>query len=419
MPRIAANRRAVTLTEVLIAIFLMGIGLMAILSLFPLGASQMAQAIQDQRTAEAAADAAAFGRIMWKTACEDDDADGSPGFVDRVPTSTTYQKPQARQRAVMAMDAPTYLPPNTKPDFAFGPPDGAYNQVPGTTPATAPPFLSPTAATASYPVLVDPIGWRVRSGSLDMWSAPTVPSNKLTSPQQAWRLPRRPVYVRDLTPYRQFGTTYQPNVTNCEGATGAPTSSSWVPLHRTANGLQSLLKQFSLTDDLAFDTNGAPLTTASQIERGGRYTWSYLIRRPVNRDRKIVDLTTIVYNGRSVDVPTPETAYSAIGTTGTKSLVIDYTGQDKPAVRRGGWVLDATLGYTVGNSPVVDPQGIFYRVVNVDDAVPNQLTVELQTPLLGGPPASNPPIPRTILVMEKVVEVFTYRVSPVSPPMPR
>jgi hypothetical protein len=298
----------------------------------------------------------------------------------------------------------------------LAPPDGAYNQVPGTTPATAPPTMSPTAATASYPVLVDPIGWRTRAGSLDMWSLPTVPSNKLTSPQQAWRLPRRPVYVRDLTPYRQTGpTTYVGNVTNVEGPTG-PTSASWVPLHRTANGLQSLLKQFSLTDDLAFDLNGTPLTTASQIERGGRYTWSYLVRRPVNRDRKVVDLTTIVYNGRSIDVPTPETAYPAIGTAGTKSLVVDYTGQDKPAVRRGGWVLDATLGYTVNNSAVVDPQGIFYRVVNVDDAVPNHLTLELQTPLLGGPA---PPIVRTMLVMEKVVEVFTYRVSPVSPPMPR
>src|SRR3954452_14522484 len=65
-------RRAVTLTEVLIAIFLMGIGLMAILSLFPLGAAQMAQAIQDQRAAEAATTAAAYARTIWKQACDAD-----------------------------------------------------------------------------------------------------------------------------------------------------------------------------------------------------------------------------------------------------------------------------------------------------------------------------------------------------------
>src|SRR4051812_8663543 len=81
-------RRAVTLTEVLIAIFLMGIGLMAILSLFPLGAAQMAQAIQDQRAAEAATNAGALARVMWRQACDDDAADGGPGFVDRRPTVT-------------------------------------------------------------------------------------------------------------------------------------------------------------------------------------------------------------------------------------------------------------------------------------------------------------------------------------------
>ena len=47
------RRNAVTLTEVLIAIFVLSIGLMALLSLFPLGAAQMAQALKDQRTAEA------------------------------------------------------------------------------------------------------------------------------------------------------------------------------------------------------------------------------------------------------------------------------------------------------------------------------------------------------------------------------
>ena len=44
------NRRAgATLMEVLVAIFIMGIGLLAILALFPLGAIRMAQAVQDDR----------------------------------------------------------------------------------------------------------------------------------------------------------------------------------------------------------------------------------------------------------------------------------------------------------------------------------------------------------------------------------
>src|SRR5947209_716997 len=43
------RRPAATLMEVLVSIFIMGIGLLAILALFPLGALRMAQAIQDDR----------------------------------------------------------------------------------------------------------------------------------------------------------------------------------------------------------------------------------------------------------------------------------------------------------------------------------------------------------------------------------
>ena len=78
------SRRAVTLTEVLIAIFLMGIGLMAILSLFPLGASQMAQALKDQRCAEAATNADALSRIIWKQTCDADTNSGSLKFSDAI-----------------------------------------------------------------------------------------------------------------------------------------------------------------------------------------------------------------------------------------------------------------------------------------------------------------------------------------------
>jgi prepilin-type N-terminal cleavage/methylation domain-containing protein len=46
-------RPGVTLLEVLIAIFIMGIGLLALLALFPLGAATMTQAMRDARLAEA------------------------------------------------------------------------------------------------------------------------------------------------------------------------------------------------------------------------------------------------------------------------------------------------------------------------------------------------------------------------------
>ncbi len=59
------RRRGITLVEVLVAIFIMAIGLLALLTLFPLGALRMGQALQNDRTATAASAAAnlcdAFG----------------------------------------------------------------------------------------------------------------------------------------------------------------------------------------------------------------------------------------------------------------------------------------------------------------------------------------------------------------------
>jgi prepilin-type N-terminal cleavage/methylation domain-containing protein len=51
------QRPGVTLIEVLVSIFVMGIGLLAILTLFPLGALNMAQAIKDDRAGHCAATA--------------------------------------------------------------------------------------------------------------------------------------------------------------------------------------------------------------------------------------------------------------------------------------------------------------------------------------------------------------------------
>src|SRR5438093_7745538 len=58
------TRTGATLTEVLVAIFVMAIGLLALLTLFPLGALSMAQAIKDDRTAHAAKNAFAISQAL-------------------------------------------------------------------------------------------------------------------------------------------------------------------------------------------------------------------------------------------------------------------------------------------------------------------------------------------------------------------
>src|SRR6266481_5010508 len=58
------TRSGATLTEVLVAIFIMAIGLLALLTLFPLGALSMAQALKDQRLSEAGQQANALANAF-------------------------------------------------------------------------------------------------------------------------------------------------------------------------------------------------------------------------------------------------------------------------------------------------------------------------------------------------------------------
>src|SRR5437764_12387529 len=64
--RSSNGRPGATLTEVLIAIFVLALGLMGVLSLFPLGAVRMAQAIKDDRTAIHNLNVGANLRWVWK-----------------------------------------------------------------------------------------------------------------------------------------------------------------------------------------------------------------------------------------------------------------------------------------------------------------------------------------------------------------
>src|SRR5271155_4256186 len=59
-----ARRNGMTLMEVLIAIFVMGIGLLAILAMFPMGALTMQRAIRDDRGGHAASNAKALATSM-------------------------------------------------------------------------------------------------------------------------------------------------------------------------------------------------------------------------------------------------------------------------------------------------------------------------------------------------------------------
>lgn len=428
------RRNATTLTEVLIAIFIMGIGLMAILALFPLGAVQMAQALKDQRAAEAAGNAAAMARIIWKQACEADatfmGATSATRPMFREGT-TARNYPRAVQRFVMAMDDPNFndlanSTPNPisypgGPQIPAGPvgvpggfimnPAPGVGGVPQLTDMTPMPLTGPQANQSSYAVFVDPVGWIVNSANpaqqcwLGYSSAVQQPTN---AGNKTGLIARRPLYIRNPT-------------------TGTPATVDWLQIGFAApvNGLQRIAKQVSLMDDMSFNFDGtpdldndprttpttSPAETGTALQRVGRYSWAYMFRRTRNKDFRFeVDVSVIVYSGRTFDVPTDERSY--LGTTDWDSRLVNlaYSG-NRPSIKRGYWILDSTVFNSNGQP---DPQARFYRVVNVDDATPGVLKLELQTPIAPSGPRTTP---RVFTVLDNVVEVFQVGfISPTTPP---
>jgi hypothetical protein len=293
------HRNAATLVEVLVAIFVMAIGLLALLTLFPLGALRMAQAIKDDRTAHAAANANAIAEAR---------------AIRQTPTTANFTDPGG---------------------------------VPNLTTLT-------NYAGASYPVYVDPFG-------------------------------------------RLQGSTHVANVSN-----------GILRINSTFTLTAALAyRWFTLLDDLNFDANGVPALSGTQIQRTNRYSWAYLLRRPRYSEAAVVDLTVVVYSGRNYSAVLGETAYTGVRFD-PNSKVVQVTpavGQGQPAVRKGSWVLDATM--VNGTQP--DPHGFFYRVSDVTESVVAGRTVydfELQTyPRLGT--ISGPTTGYGVLVVpENVVEVF-------------
>jgi hypothetical protein len=304
------HRAAVTLVEVLVAIFIAALGLMALLALFPLGALNMAQAIKDDRTAHAAANAEALAAA---------------------------RNLRHDPLVVAAFSNPGGGLPPAHPD------------------------------RPSYPVYVDPVG--VQSYQL-------VPDGSQWVAAAAGTIPRRMV------------TFLQPNPTLLT------------------------LRWFTLLDDITFADTGVPAMPAGQVQREGRYSWAYLLRRPRASVASVVDLTVVVYSQRPLQLttaafqPVGETAYAAVGARGSKVVTLAVgAGQRQPDLRKGSWILDASVVPTpIGTPPVqsVTVHGFFYRVVGLTEVNPTTMELELETSLKEALPQAG----GRVVVMDNVAEVF-------------
>jgi hypothetical protein len=140
------RRPAVTLMEVLIAMFIMAIGMMALLALFPVGAASMAQALKDDRCAYASyvsENVAIVSNIRYGDA-------GVTGPLNLSPSGLVYVDPYAALQIPVnpALSTVGGLIPRVSPSFVTNPPP------------TIPPVL-PAQLTDRWFSLQDDIGYNL------------------------------------------------------------------------------------------------------------------------------------------------------------------------------------------------------------------------------------------------------------------
>ncbi|MCE9563899.1 MAG: type II secretion system GspH family protein [Planctomycetes bacterium] len=133
------SRPGLTLTEVLVTLAILAFGILGILTMFPLAASQMAIAVREDRSAQAANAADSYMRAYWKTE-----------VVEVIKSGGT---PEAFYKALED--------PNTDP--ITGAPLPLLQRHPGALVASL------LGGGTSSPVFVDPIGFAARSGTTRGW----------------------------------------------------------------------------------------------------------------------------------------------------------------------------------------------------------------------------------------------------------
>lgn len=350
------RRPGMTMTEVLVAIFVVAIGLAGVMSMVPFGAKQMSDALVADRATSHATTIDGMVRSYWKEKIvEDLKQDNSPAptppeaYIDREPF-------------FVALDTPgRSLPP-------------------------------PGATEASYPVFLDPMGVVGRAGRADqLWVGDGGGTN----------VPRRTMNgVQFLAPYAPY---LSPN-----GNPGPPPGMNVVNTRDSSTAL----RMWSQADGFSWNEDSVPekdLTTKTTTQREYRYNALAVIQRPTNSARYTATFKVVVFsNRRHMFYPTngPEPVFSNVALTPTSTEIKLPATAD---VQKGGWIMDATV---TSVAPFIRHAN-FYRVVSAVDngsvvnGVPH-LDIELHTPItrVDGRNTTGDAYTGTVVVLPGVAGVF-------------
>lgn len=385
------SRPGLTLTEALVSLFVMALGLLSLLTLFPLGAMQMGQALKDDRAAQTAMQADGYMRMYWQHFVVEgttertgiSEALVNPGVIG--PITTTTMPPVGGTITNITLAPPTVI---VTASSDHGLASGATVRISGVAgitsvngtwvvtvmSATQYRFTLATATGTyttgtgrwlredrsdqpSYPVFVDPLGWQARTA--------------LTA-EQAW-------ISRSNTVTASTATAVTPR----RGLAVLTTS-------------QSIFRACCLTDDMSFQANGSPTST---VDWGAKYNWSAVVQNPRIGNPHVANLTILVFDGRPLLLGASNTelllnaSSPTAVTSGTPVSTVTFTlpaGYDPTLnyVRKGGWIMDGAITPGASSDPV--RLANFYRIVGVNPTGPGAFTVDLETPLRT-PVASHPP----------------------------
>lgn len=360
-PPLRHRRPGTSLMEVLIAIFIMALGLMALLTLFPLGLLTMAAAIKDDQCARAAANADGTARFFWKGIWED----VPPGGIANTSNPNLNNMPQLDAAGITAL-LDTHGRVFIDPYGMIGNPSGTAQQL--------------LVGGNRYP----------------------------PNPVQ----PQGPPAMQVGTPRSSVGVRTGTNTAFVLGTEGYPYS--------VTRRFCTLLDDIYFDRQGQPDANNLSLISPGSVRRDGRYNFAWLLTRQPGQPRYEANLKVVVYGGlkgaRSFSTPAAETPYTAMFTVGSTSAQLLYDtslGQTKPNLGRNSWIYDNQNGYFYRVVDISEDQL---------SATQFQVNLELQTPALANtgapPPATASFVAGAGVVMELIAEVFdTGTLSPSSVPM--
>jgi hypothetical protein len=315
-------------------LFILTLGVIGILTMFPLGAAQMARAVRDDRSALAASNADGFMRWYWQN----------------------YVVPQ--------INPPFNFPYTQDPNLTAG--SGLFDSPPGLPSLVQNnpnQLVFQNAGQLSYPVVVDPMGFFARGAVFG--EAPSTQIQRCTlqglqnQPTLNGLIPQPQLSVY---PYRMCSLVdslgYNDN--------GTPNGD----LEMRYNWLWVLQRAQFINEQNEINVNSSP-----------------------NLNLYTANMTVVVFDRRAFGYPPS----SVLGfevvipnvpmTSGLTSVTIPQASSLQALdLKPGSWIMDATI-----NANVQPPirQANFYRVVSVVQAG-TQVTLELQTPI--APPTGQPPL---------------------------